>query len=141
MTMEPSGLGPMGDVHLLALTLRADRTDVESYARVLGGALADSLPPGMVEIERHRSLSDRVSGREGRRVAVTVHGQDRELLLREGARGSVEAQVHQVVRGVVISRRSVGVDEWLTALAEDLTRIAARDAAARAALARLLGMG
>jgi hypothetical protein len=40
---------------------------------------------------------------------------------------------------VVISRRTVGVDEWLQTLAEDLTRLAARDAAARAALARLLG--
>jgi hypothetical protein len=35
---------------------------------------------------------------------------------------------------VVISRRPLGVDEWLRALAEDLQRIAARDAAARAAL-------
>jgi hypothetical protein len=87
----------MGDVQLLAATLRADRADVESYAR--------------------------------------------ELELREGARGGVEAQVRQVVRGVVISRKPVGVDEWLQALAEDLTRIAARDAAARAALERLLAGG
>ena len=120
MTMEPSGLGPMGDVQLLAHTLRADRDDVASYARVLSGALAGALPPGMVEIEHQRSIADRLAGREGRH-------------------GSVEAAVHQVVRGVVISRRTVGIDVWLTALAEDLTRIAARDAAARAALARLLG--
>jgi hypothetical protein len=139
MTMEPSGLGPMGDVQLLAATLRADRGDVASYARVLGGALADALPPGMVEIERHRSLADRLAGREGRPVAVVVHGDERELMLREAAHGSVDAAVHQVVRGVVISRRSVGIDAWLTTLAEDLTRIAARDAAARAALSKLLG--
>ena len=74
-------------------------------------------------------------------MAVVVHGADRELYLREAAHGAVEAQVHQVVRGVVISRRTVGIDEWLHALAEDLTRIAARDAAARAALARLLNGG
>ena len=67
-----------------------------------------------------------------------MHGVDRELELREGARG-VEAQVRQVVHGVVISRKTVGVDEWLHALAEDLTRLAARDAAARAALERFLG--
>ena len=139
MTMEPSGLGPMGDVQLLAAILRADRGDVASYARVLGGALADALPPGMVEIERHRSLADRLAGREGRPVAVVVHGDEREMMLREAAHGSVEAAVHQVVRGVVISRRTVGIDAWLTTLAEDLTRIAARDAAARAALSRLLG--
>ena len=141
MTMEPSGLGPMGDVQLLAATLRSDRADVESYARVLSGALAGALPAGMVEIEHKRGLADRMAGREGRAVAVVVHGQDRELELREGARGGVEAQVRQVVRGVVISRKAVGVDEWLHALAEDLTRIAARDAAARAALERLLAGG
>jgi hypothetical protein len=139
MSMEPSGLGPMFDVQLLAAGLRADRGDVASYARVLGGALADALPPGMVEVQRHRTLADRLSGRDGRPVAVVVHGDDRELVLREAARGAVEAAVHQVVRGVVISRRTVGVDAWCQALAEDLTRIAARDAAARAALARLLG--
>jgi diphthamide synthase (EF-2-diphthine--ammonia ligase) len=141
MTMEPSGLGPMGDVQLLAATLRADRGDVASYARVLGGALADALPPGMVEVEHHRSLADRLAGRAGRPVAVVVHGDDRELVLREAPRGGVDAAVHQVVRGIVISRRTVGIDAWLQALAEDLTRIAARDAAARAALARLLGGG
>ena len=138
---EPHGLGPMFDVQLLATTLRADRADVASYARILSGALADALPPGMVEVQRHRSLADRMAGREGRPVAVVVHGEDRELVLREAAHGAVEAAVHQVVRGIVISRRTVGIDAWLTALAEDLTRIAARDAAARAALARLLGTG
>ena len=136
---DPSGLSPMFDVQLLAATLRADRTDVASYARILSGALADALPPGMVEVERRRSLADRLSGREGRPVAVVVHGADRELHLREAAHGAVDAQIHQVVRGVVISRRTVGVDEWLQAFAEDLMRLAARDAAARAALARLLG--
>ncbi|MFC4947662.1 hypothetical protein [Pseudonocardia sp. GCM10023141] len=136
---DSSGLGPMGDVHLLAATLRADRADVESYARVLSGTLADSLPAGMVEATYKRGLADRMAGREGRAVALVVHGHERELELTEGARGGVEAQVRTVVRGIVISRRSVAVEEWLQALAEDLTRIAARDAAARAALDRLLG--
>ncbi len=135
---EPSGLGPSGDVALLAAMLRADRADVASYARVLTGTLAGALPDGMVEVEQRRGLADRMAGRDGRAVAVIVHGMDRELELREGARG-VEAQVRQVVHGVVISRKSVGIDEWLRALAEDLTRIAARDAAARAALERFLG--
>jgi hypothetical protein len=138
VTLEPSGLGPSGDVALLAAMLRADRADVASYARVLTGTLAAVLPEGMVEVEQRRGLGDRVAGRGGRTVAVIVHGMDRELELREGARG-VEAQIRQVVRGVVISRKAVGIDEWLHALAEDLTRIAARDAAARAALERFLG--
>ena len=138
MTIEPSGLGPSADVALLASMLRTDRADVASYTRVLTGALGDALPEGMVEVEQRRGLGDRMAGRDGRTVAVVVHGVDRELELREGARG-VEAQVRQVVHGVVISRKTVGVDEWLHALAEDLTRLAARDAAARAALERFLG--
>jgi hypothetical protein len=136
---EPSGLGPMGDVHLLAAMLRSDRADVASYARVLSGTLLAALPPGMVEVERRRGLADRLAGRGGHAVAIVVHGQDRELELREHAHGRVEAQMRQVVHGVVISRRRVGVEEWLHALAEDLQRVAARDAAARAALERLFG--
>lgn len=137
--IEPSGLGPLGDVQLLAMLLRADRADVASYARVLSGTLADALPPGMVEIEAKRGLADRMAGRDGRAVAVVVHGDDRELELREGGRGQVQAQIRKVVRGVVISRQDVEIDEWLRALAEDLQRLAARDAAARAVLQRLFG--
>ena len=125
---------------LLAATLRADRADVASYARVLTGSPRRRAARGHGRGRAATaSLADRVAGRDGRPVAVVVHGADRELELREAARGAVEAQVQQVVRGVVISRRTVGVDEWLHALAEDLTRLAARDAAARAALERFLG--
>ncbi|MGD9986281.1 hypothetical protein [Pseudonocardia sp.] len=131
----------MGDVALLAVMLRSDRNDVASYARLLAEALAGALPDGTVEVERRRGLADRVTGREGRPVAVLVHGQDRDLELREGARGVVEGEIRQVVRGVVIGSRPVGVDQWLEALAVDLNRIAARDAAAREALARLLRPG
>jgi hypothetical protein len=47
----------------------------------------------MVEIEHKRSLADQMAGRGGRVVAMVVHGEERELELREGARGGVEAQV------------------------------------------------
>ena len=135
---EPHGLGPMFDVQLIAATLRADRADVATYARVLSGALADALPPGMVEVEHHRSLADRVSGRVGRPVAVVVHAADRELYLREAAHGSVDAQIHQVVRGVVLSRRPVALDEWVRELAVAVVARARSDARARAALERLV---
>jgi hypothetical protein len=139
--MEPSGLGPMGDVQLLAATLGSDRTDVASYARVLSGALAGALPAGMVEVDHRRGMGDRIAGRKGRVVAVVVHGEGRQLALHEGLHGTVEAEVRKVVRDVVISRRTVTVEQWLQALAEDLTRVAARDAAARVALERLLAGG
>ncbi|MBA2473354.1 MAG: hypothetical protein DLM61_16460 [Pseudonocardiales bacterium] len=128
----------MGDVQLLAAMLRTDRAEVASYARVLSGALAAALPVGMVELGYHRTVGDRLAGRPGRAVRVVVHGENRDLELREGKNSQIEAELHQVVRGVVISRRNIGVDEWLHALAEDITKAAARDTAAREALERLL---
>ena len=132
-------LGPAWDMHMMIAALRADRTDVESYSRVLSTALGDALPTGMVEVEYRRSMGDRVSGRPGQAVALLVHGVERDLELRQGKRGGVEAEVRTVVRDVTISRKAIGVDEWLTLLADELNKLAARDAVARAALAKLLG--
>jgi hypothetical protein len=125
-------------MHMMIAALRADRSDVESYTRVLTSTLGDALPDGMVEVEYRRSVGDRVSGRQGQPVAVRVHGQDRDLELRQGKRG-VDAEVRTIVRDVTISRKSIGIDEWLTLLAEELGKLAERDAAAREALSRLLG--
>jgi hypothetical protein len=143
MTNQPvpggdSGLGPMGDVQLLAAMLRTDQAEVASYAQVLSGALAQALPPGMVEIDYQRSVADRLAGRQGRAVRLVVHGENRDLELRQGRKGGIDAEVRQVVRGVAISRRSVGMEDWLQALAKELARAAARDTAARQALERLL---
>ena len=132
------GLGPMGDLHLIAAALRADRADVESYTRVLTTVLGDALPPGMVEVERKRSLADRMNGRPGTPVSLTVTGPGEQLLLRQEAHG-VHAEIHQIVRGVTIKRSTVGVDDWLVALAGLLSKLAAGSAAARDALTRLLG--
>jgi hypothetical protein len=137
--LSPTGpSGPGWDMHMMIAALRADRSDVESYTRVLTNTLGDALPTGMVEVDYQRSVGDRVAGRPGRAVAVRVRGIGRELELRQGKRG-VDAEVRTVVRDVVISRKIIGVDEWLTALAEELTKLAERDASARAALSRLLG--
>ena len=118
--------------------LKVDHADVESYSRVLTSTLGDALPTGMVEVDYQRSMGDRVAGRPGRAVAVRVRGVGRELELRQGKRG-VDAEVRTVVRDVVISRKPIGIDEWLKALAEELGKLAERDAAAREALSRLLG--
>ncbi|MEV6849404.1 hypothetical protein [Actinoplanes sp. NPDC051411] len=126
-------LGPMGDLHLIAAALRSDRADVESLTRVLTSVLGDALPPGMVEVERKRSLADRMNGREGTPVALTVTTPDEQLVLRASA-----GEVRQIVRGVTIKRSTVGVEEWLVALAGVLAKLASRNAAARNALENLL---
>jgi hypothetical protein len=140
MTPEPpgEGLGPMGDLHLIAAALRSDRADVESLTRVLTSVLGDALPPGMVEVERKRSLGMRMNGREGTPVSLTVTTPDVQLVLRQEKHG-VTGEVRQIVRGVTIKRSTVGVDEWLVALAGVLTRLAGRSATARDALSNLLG--
>ncbi|MGF6884528.1 hypothetical protein ABIA39_005763 [Nocardia sp. GAS34] len=135
--MTGGELGPMWDMHTMIATLRAERSDVESYGRVLTNVLGDALPEEMVEVEYRRTMSDRMSGKPGQAVAVRVHAPERELELRQGKRGGIEAEVRSVVRGVVISRKQVGIDEWLHILAEELNTLATRDAAARNALARL----
>jgi len=133
-----AGLGPMGDLHLIAAALRADRADVESYTRVLTTVLGDALPAGMVEVERKRSLADRMNGREGTPVALTIRTPETVLLLKQESHG-VHAEVHQIVRGVTIKRSTVGVDDWLVALAGLLSKLAGSSASARDALTKLLG--
>ncbi|SEP47542.1 hypothetical protein [Amycolatopsis saalfeldensis] len=127
------------DFHLLVATLRTDRADVESYSRVLSDTLGAALPPGMVEVDRRRTFADRVAGRAGQPVEVRVTTPDQLLVLTAGRSGGIAAEVRQVVRGVVISRRDTELDEWLTVLASELQALASRDERARTALARLLG--
>jgi hypothetical protein len=130
-----SSLGPTGDLHLLAAALRSDSSDIASYTRVLTETLGAALPPGMVSVERRRSVADRMAGRAGTPVRLTVTTDDQELELGDGGHG----EIRQVVHGVVIKRRRVGADEWVVALAAVLAQLAGRSAAARAALTDLLG--
>jgi hypothetical protein len=134
-----SDLGPSGQLHMIAAALRSDTSDIASYARVLTTTLADALPPGMVTVERKRTLADRMSGREGQPVAVTVTTPDEQLELRQHAHGQVICEIRQIVRGVVIKRRPAPIDEWLVALAAVLAGLAQRSASARQALTNLLG--
>jgi hypothetical protein len=134
-----SDLGPTGELHMIAAALRSDTADIASYARVLTNTLGDALPPGMVTVERRRSLADRMAGRDGEPVALTVTTPDEELELRQHGHGQVVGEIRQVVRGVVIKRRPAGIDEWLVALAGVLAELAQRSARARAALSDLLG--
>ena len=126
------------DIELLAAALRADSADAAAFTRVVVATLGATLPAGLVEIERKRTMADRLAGRDGEPVAVRARFETRELELRHGARGA-ETEIRTVVHGVVLSRKSVPVSEWSRALAEELAALAEHSADARAALARLLG--
>jgi hypothetical protein len=135
--LEP--LGP-GTVDLLADALAADAdfSDVAMFTRVFTRSFGDALPGGMVEVDTDRSLGDRLAGRPGTPTALRITFPERRMELRAG-RGWPEAEVQQVVRGVVLSRRQVPVEEWVRTLAAELTALAERNSAARSALAALLG--
>ncbi|WP_051731723.1 hypothetical protein [Kitasatospora phosalacinea] len=126
-----------GSIDLLTAALRRDAADLEVYAQVLAGALADALPADAVTVERRRSLADRMAGRPGRIERLDVSTDERRLSLTV-ARGRASAEVCRVVRGVVLSRRPVPLDEWTRELAAAITARARSDARARAALERLL---
>ena len=131
---ETSGM----DVELLAAALRQDSADLDVYAKVLSVNLVESLPQGAVQVERKRSMSDRVAGREGTVTSLDVAIGDVRLSLRLD-RGRTIGEICKEVRGVVLSRQQVGLDEWIAALAKGLSESAASSAKAREALQRYLG--
>jgi hypothetical protein len=125
------------DVELLAAALRRDSTDLNVYAKVLSVSLADSLPPGAVKVDRKRSMADRMAGREGEVVSLDVALGETRLAMRTD-RGRMLAEISKEVRGIVVSRRQVGMDEWITALARALAESASASARAREILERFL---
>ena len=126
------------EVELIAAALRADAADLATFSRVLVVSLEGTLPQGCFEIERDRSLSDRLSGKEGTVRAIRIHLGEVTLGL-TSRRGALVGSVGKTVRGVAISNREVTLAEWTQGFAEALSRFAQENADARQALGRLLG--
>lgn len=125
-------------VESVAAALRADTVDLDSYHRVLASSLGDLLPAGMVEVDFERSLSDRMSGREGKARSIRLLLGDSTLEL-TSSHGRLVATVATEVRGVTISKKEVPVSEWVRQLATYLAASAAESSQARDALGKLLG--
>ena len=125
---------------MLMAALRADSTDVAIYAQVLTQSLSEAMPPGSVSIDRERSVSDRMHGRPGTVSKVTVRLGDRVMSLGV-QRGAPAAEICREVRGVVLSRQPVPLGQWITELARALMVHAEQNAAAAAALRRLVAGG
>jgi hypothetical protein len=82
-------------------------------------------------------MADRVAGREGAVTNLDVALGELRLALRID-RGRLTGEVCKEVRGIVLSRQQVGLDEWIAALARALAESAASSARARQALERFL---
>jgi hypothetical protein len=116
-----------------AAGLRADGADVATYVEVLARKLEDALPAQTDVRRRSKGLLSREKVVDG--IEVTL-GDHRFSLRRQG--GGVEATRAKEVRGVVIKREAVELDEWIGALAAELRELAAGSAQAREALDRLV---
>ncbi|MFJ3840974.1 hypothetical protein ACWGHM_32445 [Streptomyces sp. NPDC054904] len=126
------------DVDMLAAALRRDSADLNLYVAVLAANLTDSLPAGAVRVKRRRSVMERLAGREGSVAELDVSLGERRLLLRLDPEGRVTGEDCHEVRGIVLSRRPVGLDGWIDALARSLAEAAATNARAREAVERFL---
>lgn len=124
-------------LEMVTAALRMDSTDAAIYTRVLTKSLSEALPPECVTVERKASMSDRMRGRSGEitKIAVRLGDQVMTLALRNG---QPAAEICREVRGVVLSRQSVPLQQWASALASALVVQAENNAQAAEALRRLV---
>ena len=132
---EPGG-GP--SLEEITAALRADSADVTLYARVLTESLGDALPAGCVEVDRARSVSDRMRGRPGQVTRVTVRLGEKVLTLATVPGRPPAAEICREVRGVVLSRRPAGLQEWVDDLARELAAHAQQNAHTAEVLRKLV---
>jgi hypothetical protein len=122
---------------MVTAALRLDSNDVAIYASVLTKSLSEALPPEYVTVEHERSMADRMKGRPGEVSKVEVRLGDQVMTLAV-KNGRPIAEICRQVRGVVLSRQTVPVQQWAEALANALVVHAENNAQAAAALRRLV---
>ncbi len=122
---------------MVTAALRADSADIAVYARVLTQSLGEALPPDCVTVDRKQSMSDRMRGRPGEITKIAVQLGDLQMNL--GVRnGRPVAEICRAVRGVVLSRQAVPLQEWTATLANALVTHAKQNAEAAQALRKLV---
>jgi hypothetical protein len=122
---------------MVTAALRVDSSDAAIYASVLTNSLSEALPPEFVTVERERSMSDRMRGRPGEVSKVEVKLGDQVMTLAV-KNGRPNAEICREVRGVVLSRQSVPLQQWAATLASALVSHAESSAQAAEALRRLV---
>ena len=122
---------------MVTAALRADSADVAVYAKVLTQSLGDALPPDCVTVERKQSMGDRMRGRPGEVTRIIVRLGDQQMTL-SVQNGRPVAEICRAVRGVVLSRQTVPLNEWTAALASALVTHAEQNAEAAQALRKLV---
>lgn len=139
MTDEAPPPSSYFDMEMLAATLRKHSDDLSLYASFLLNALSQALPGEIVSVRREGKFKARFAGRsEPAVLAVAVDFGDMRYDLERAEYGRpLTAMIRHASGGVVLSTRTVSIDEWSREMAAELSRLAATNAAAAAALARL----
>ena len=134
MTEPGDGLS----LDMITAAFRADSADVALYARVLTESLGDALPPGWVVVDRSRTMSDRMHGRPGQVQKITVRLGEKVLTLAVQDGRPPAAEVCREVRGVVLSRQPVALQDWVEELARELVAHAQQNSHAAEVLRKLV---
>jgi hypothetical protein len=126
------------ELQSLAALVSSQTGDLNIYAGFLFAALEDALPAQYLQVERRQSMMGRLRGKEPDVVSVSVRlRENRFVLRRPDPSAPTESVICHEVGGVVLSRQSVPLPQWSLALAAALQELAADNAEAAAALARL----
>ena len=118
----------------VAASLRADSRDLAIFLEVLAAKLTDALPSA-VSIEHEGGL---LSRKRVKRLQVQL-GEHRYELVRAGS--GLEGRRSHAVRGITLKTEVLAIEEWIAALAQQLTEHARSSEKAREALNRLLQRG
>ncbi|HEX6448682.1 MAG TPA: hypothetical protein VF060_04385 [Trebonia sp.] len=124
-------------LEMVTAALRMDSADVAVYTRVLTQSLSEALPADYVTVERERSMSDRMHGRPGEISKIVVRLGDQVMTLAV-RKGQPVAEICREVRGVVLSRDTVPLQQWASTLASALVAHAESNAKAAEALRRMV---
>jgi hypothetical protein len=127
------------DLELLAAQLRKHSDDLSLYAGFLLNVLSAALPGEIVTVKREGKIKARLSGRsEPAVLAVSVHLGDRRYHIERAEPGRpLSATIQHQSGGVVLSTKTVTIDEWSRSMAAELNSVAGSNAAAAEIMARL----
>jgi hypothetical protein len=122
-----------GGFELLAASLRASSSDLDTFVEVLADKLEHALP-GRVAVER-RAVRRFSKEKRVARIELAL-GDNRYLAIVQG--GALETRCAKAVRGVVLKTEALPLDTWLESLARELAAEAEASEQSRLALEQLL---
>ena len=115
-------------------------TEPQSFLAGIVDSVRRALPTaessGAFTVERERSLGDRLAGRAGTIASLRLQASGEALTLSYTPGPRWKAEVARVSGGVIISRRSLALGEWLTEFAGRIAAVAADEAGDAAAAAK-----